>query len=222
MMNDFTSEDRSERIKLSKSPWLKVGVVSDTHVPDRVNALHPELLAALMAESVDVIFHLGDISVPSVIKALQAVAPVYSIRGNRDLFFRRSIPTMLRLEINGVSTTLLHGQGSVLDYILDKLSYVWSGYQFERYEKVVMKLAPEADVVVFGHTHRPEARREQNRLLFNPGAVTNPDKGNLRPTFGVLWYYSTSCVESKIIPLKGAHLKYRRWIREDKKTSPCV
>ena len=111
MMNDFTSEDRSERIRLSKSPCLKVGVVSDTHVPDRVNALHPELLAGLKAESVDVIFHLGDICIPSVIEALQAVAPVYAIRGNRDPFFRRRIPAMLHLEINGVSTTLLHGQG---------------------------------------------------------------------------------------------------------------
>ncbi len=201
----------SELIHITKSPVLKVGVVSDTHIPDRVNELHPGLIAALRAEAVDAIFHLGDICIPAVVTTLQEVAPVYAIRGNRDLLYPGRFPAVLRLEINGVQTTLAHGQGSVKDYVLDKWHYLWEGYQFERYEKVLLRLAPETGVVVFGHTHRPEVRWKQERLFFNPGAVTNPDWGKLRPTFGVLWYHSDGCVEGKIIPLNGAHLKNRRW-----------
>jgi len=204
----------SEPVILSKAPWLKVGVVSDTHVPDRAATLHPGLVAALAAEDVDLIFHLGDISLPSVVRTLEEIAPVYAVRGNRDLFYGRTLPRALRLELNGIKTTLLHGQGGVADYAIDKWFYIRQGYAFERYEKVLLKLAPQARVIVFGHTHCPEVRWKQDRLFFNPGAAANPGTKKLNPTFGVLWYHSEGCVDGKIFPLDGAQLKFRRWRRD--------
>jgi len=204
----------SEPVILSKAPWLKVGVVSDTHVPDRAAALHPDLVAALEAEDVDLIFHLGDISIPAVVKTLEEIAPVYAVRGNRDLFYGRALPRALRLKLNGTKTTLLHGQGGLADYVIDKWFYLRQGYAFERYERVLLRLAPQARVIIFGHTHRPETRWEQDRLFFNPGAAANPGARKLKPTFGILWYHSEGYVEGKIIPLDGAQLINRRWRRD--------
>ena len=205
-----------EPIILSKAPELKVGVVADTHVPDRANALHPGLVAALEAQAVDAIFHLGDICTPSVLKTLREIAPVYAVRGNRDIFYGEALPRMLRLEVNGVSTVLLHGQGELADYALDKWFYLRSGYVFERYEEVLLKLTAETDrVIVFGHTHRPEACWREGRFYFNPGAASNPGVRKLKPSFGVLWYDLGGCVDGKIILLEGAQLNRRRWQRNE-------
>ena len=55
---------------------MKIGVVSDTHVPDRAVALHPALLSELRRNKVDLILHAGDISTAGVLQELETIAPV--------------------------------------------------------------------------------------------------------------------------------------------------
>jgi predicted phosphodiesterase len=52
-------------------------------------------------------------------------------------------------------------------------------------------------VIVFGHTHRPEACWREGRFYFNPGAASNPGVRKLKPSFGVLWYDLGGCVDGK-------------------------
>ena len=56
---------------------MKIGVIADTHGLTR-----PEALEALRGS--DLILHAGDIGKPTVIEALQAIAPVVAVRGNID------------------------------------------------------------------------------------------------------------------------------------------
>ena len=56
---------------------MKIGVISDTH-----GLLRPEVAPALVG--VERILHLGDVGRPSVLKALEEIAPVTAIRGNMD------------------------------------------------------------------------------------------------------------------------------------------
>ena len=65
---------------------VTLGVVTDSHVPDRMRALPDALWPALAG--VDAILHAGDVCVPRVLAALEQVAPVYAVAGNRDIFLR--------------------------------------------------------------------------------------------------------------------------------------
>ncbi len=62
----------------------KLGVVADTHVPDKAKTLNPQVLAILRQAEVSAILHAGDISSPGVLTALGEIAPVYAVLGNRD------------------------------------------------------------------------------------------------------------------------------------------
>jgi predicted phosphodiesterase len=79
-------------IELHADRSIVIGVVADTHVPDRVNALHPDLLQELATREVDYIFHAGDCSTSCVLDELRAIAPVFAVAGNRDWF----LPTLPR------------------------------------------------------------------------------------------------------------------------------
>jgi putative phosphoesterase len=151
---------------------LTLGVVADTHVPDRARALPPALFDALAG--VDAILHAGDVCVQPVLDALRRVAPVHAVRGNRDLFLR--LPRVLRLEFEGVRVGLTHGHGGLLGYVFEKLRYYTVGFYYATYLRQVMAaFAPgEVDVIVFGHSHRPYNGRVNGTLLFNPGSV-GPD-----------------------------------------------
>ena len=112
-----------------------IGVVADTHVPDRVSALHPGLIDGLHAARVDQIFHLGDVCVNRVLDELGQVAPVSAVRGNRDWLLSPPPPWTCTLTFHGVRVLLAHGQGGFFTYWFDKVLYVLVGYRFERYRR---------------------------------------------------------------------------------------
>ncbi len=124
------------------SPAL-VGVVSDTH-----GLLRPEVLDAL--EGSDLIVHAGDVGDPAILGRLEEVAPVRAVRGNTDRGPGvGDLPVTEVVEVGGRSLYLIH--------ILDDLDLDPAAAGF--------------DAVVFGHTHHPEARREDGVLYLNPGSA---------------------------------------------------
>lgn len=177
---------------------ITVGVVSDTHIPDRVRALHPELIPALRKARVSAILHGGDISVPSVLQALEQVAPVTAVRGNRDWVFAGQLPWEQRLEFGGVRVVLVHGHGTWSRYLWDKLQFMTAGYDLRRYQKTWRHLT-DAKVIVFGHTHRAENHWQDGRLWFNPGSACSG-----APSFGLL-HFSAGRVCGEIIHLNNVH-----------------
>jgi hypothetical protein len=132
-----------------------IGLISDTH-----GLIRPEALIAL--SGVDMILHSGDVGGATVIAALQAIAPVQAVSGNTDPL-DGSLPAQLALVADGLSIHVSHGHqlGSPTpDKLLKKYS---------------------ADVIVFGHTHKPVIEERGSRLVVNPGAA-GPRRFNLKPS----------------------------------------
>jgi hypothetical protein len=200
---------------MGQQPLLIVGVVSDTHIPDRVDRIHPQIVPVFRAAHVDQILHAGDISIPLVLAELEQVAPVTAVRGNRDLIFDRSLPKVRVIELAGVMVALMHGHGSWINYFRDKLIYFRTGYQLERYIPALFRTAPEACVYIFGHTHFPENFWREGKLIFNPGSASSSSSRKLVPTVGILRFYVGGGVEGEIIKMVGLKIAYHQWVKDN-------
>ena len=136
---------------------IKAGVLSDTHLtqPD------PVFLQRVTRcfQDCDVIIHAGDLTDLSILSAFTGKT-VYAVRGNTcNPATRRALPERLVFQLGRFTIGLGHGHFAGAD-IEDGL---WTAF-------------PEADCIVYGHTHRPVCHREgaQDRqggvLFLNPGA----------------------------------------------------
>lgn len=191
---------------------LTVGLVSDTHIPDRVDQLHPHLLDELRKAGVGHILHAGDISSPAVLDALASVAPVTAVAGNRDWQFQPALPLCERLELCGVKIALLHGHGGFTRYVWDKFLFIKDGYILERYRDLLQRDGKGARVIVFGHTHFSECREVDGQLWINPGSACKGPPVRRTPTYGLLRIDENGEVEGEIRPLKGFTASGGRWI----------
>jgi len=136
---------------------VRIGVVSDTHIPGRARSLPAALLSALKGS--DLIVHAGDLNALSVLDTLASLAPVVAVAGNTD-----ADPVHLRLGrrrlliVAGCRIGLVHGDGS-------------SGTTQGR---ALQAFCDEAvDCVVFGHSHIPKIERSGAILCVNPGSPTD-------------------------------------------------
>ena len=193
------------------NPLLTVGVIADTHIPDRVRFLHPQVIPLLQANRVDLILHAGDISSPSVLDELGKVAPVNAVRGNRDWLFLNTLPLVLKLTLANVPVVLMHGHGGFTNYLKDKYLFIRDGYVFERYLKKLVKLVPEARVIIFGHTHRVENVMIDGRLWFNPGSASLDYTEDNSPSIGILRFFDRGEVKGEVLGLDGFRLQKGIW-----------
>jgi putative phosphoesterase len=195
-------------------PVLTVGIISDTHIPDRASELHPGLISTLKELGVDQILHAGDICVPGVLEELGKVAPVCAVKGNRDWAFNSHLPLFQHLTLAGQPVVLMHGHGGWIRYIYEKWFYLTQGYNINFYVSYAKKIAPEAKIIIFGHTHRPVNQWIDGRLYFNPGAANSRNRFRIerKPSMGVLRFDEQGNVAGEIIELKGAKLEGRNWI----------
>lgn len=165
---------------------ITLGVLADTHVPDRAAELPAQVLQRFTDARVDAILHAGDVSVPRVLKQLEQVAPVYAVQGNRDIYALRQLPMQVRLSFEGVSIGLAHGHGTFSRYIVDKFHRQLYGRLVEHYIQRMLLTFPEMDVIVFGHLHVSCNFHLNGKLLFNPGSTSYPWPRKKPPTFGLL------------------------------------
>jgi putative phosphoesterase len=197
---------------MDRALLLTVGVVSDTHIPDRVDRIHPQIMPVFRAAHVDQILHAGDISIPSVLDELAQVAPVLAVRGNRDLVFDRSLPNLRVIELAGVKVALMHGHGTWMNYLRDKLIYYRNGYKVDRYVSTLIQSAPDARVYIFGHTHTPENFWRGGKLIFNPGSASSSFTRKLAPTVGILRFYAGGEVEGETVKMAGLKIAHHQWV----------
>lgn len=94
----------------------------------------------------DVILHAGDINTPQVIESLREIAPLYAVRGNADKEWAEELPQTLSEEICGLQVFMVHNKKEIPEAL--------AGY----------------DLVVYGHSHKYEERREESRFYLNPGS----------------------------------------------------
>jgi hypothetical protein len=134
---------------------MKVGVISDTHVPAIVKALPPAIFDIF--KDVELILHAGDLVERSVLEELKTIAPVEAVAGNMDAKeIQRSLPAKKIIEIGRFRVGLIHGQGNLEG-------------QIER----IRKEFDSVDLIVFGHSHTPFWGRVGEVLFLNPGSPTD-------------------------------------------------
>ena len=148
-----------------------VGVVADTHCPEFMDRL-PERIFKVM-RGAQLIVHAGDVNGASTLDELETIAPVQAVRGDhdRDLI---TLPATRELTVEGNRIVVVHGNRS--RWIEEPHTLLWTlslGY-FRPHAGLPRSLRrrfPNADVIIFGHTHRAHMRRVDGALLFNPGGV---------------------------------------------------
>lgn len=167
-----------------------IGVIADTHIPDRAKSLPQQVLQLFKEAQVSAILHAGDICTPAVINTLQSIAPVYAVKGNRDVLFFNQLPSRLDIKFDNVKIGMSHSHGNLFDYLLDKLQYLIRGPgSFKVFEERVVRAFPEADVIIYGHSHAPRLQKiESGQTLFNPGSPQFPNIlfSNLKPSVGLI------------------------------------
>jgi putative phosphoesterase len=149
----------------------RIGVIADTHCPEFMDRLPEGVFTALAG--VDLILHAGDISDGSTLDALATIAPVQAVRGDHDPA-TPNLPANRELVIDGKRVVLVHGHRS--RWIEEPGTLLWTlslGYFSPNrgLPQSLRKRFPNADVIVYGHTHRPRRDRIGGALVFNPGAV---------------------------------------------------
>jgi putative phosphoesterase len=134
---------------------MRVGVVADTHLR-RGWARQLPAKAVVELERTDVILHAGDLVIPEVLDRLGELAPVHAVLGNNDAELVGALPEELVLDLEGVRVAMVHDSGPL------------SGR-----EARLRRRFPDADVVVFGHSHIPwDAAGVDGQWLLNPGSPT--------------------------------------------------
>ena len=134
---------------------MKIGVLSDTHIPSSAASLPEEVLKAF--EGVDMILHAGDILTLSVVDELCAVAETHAVCGNMDHPATRSaLEAKKVIRAGDKKIGLIHGGGPP-----------WG------LARRVAREFDDVDAVVFGHSHRAAKIVRRGTLLFNPGSPTD-------------------------------------------------
>ena len=181
---------------------LTLGILADTHIPDRASHLDPKVLSILRQAGVAAILHAGDICSPKVLAQLGEIAPVYAVQGNRDVWRLSHLPLKLSLEFEGVKIGMAHGHGGFVNYLTQKLSYFIAGYQLIKFQSGLRREFPQAKVIVFGHTHRSENSWSDGVLIFNPGPASPFRLGRLPPSIGLLHLQDGEVLKAEIVPLE--------------------
>lgn len=140
-----------------KNEKVKIGVLSDTHIPGKRKELPPQLMKAL--SGVDLIVHAGDINRDYVIYELEELAPVEAVSGNTDDdYMRQSLGVKKILTVGKHRIGVIHGDG-------DK------GKTFDRVRKAFDE--EKLSCIIFGHSHIPMNEVIGDVLYFNPGSPTD-------------------------------------------------
>jgi putative phosphoesterase len=197
---------RRVEIPLREDGTATIGVISDTHVPDRARRLDPTVMRIFKEAQVSAVLHAGDVAVRAVLDELGEFGPVIAVRGNRDWLLAKQLPLSIEAQVGDVTIGMTHGHGGWMRYFVDKYHYLRQGYRAERYRTYLRKVFPKARVIIFGHTHRPEYTWEDGALFFNPGAAGYPAFSALGRSVGILTVGPGEKVEGKIVMLQQSRV----------------
>jgi hypothetical protein len=133
-----------------------IGLISDTH-----GLVRPDVHTTL--DGVELILHAGDVGGDAILDELALIAPVRAVFGNTDRPGDPRLAASIDVAIGGVRVHVSHGH-EVGSPTPEKL--------LGRYD---------ADVIVYGHTHKQLVVQAEGRWVVNPGAA-GPRRFNLLPS----------------------------------------
>jgi len=174
---------------------MRIALISDTHIPASLDRLPDELLNQI--DSVDAILHAGDIISNDVLKTLGAIAPTTAVIGNMDPpEVTRKLSDRELVQLDGRTIGLKHGhqpRGVQSHYIAQP----YDSPEMELFFQLMASQLPEAEIIVFGHFHRPVITYWNDILFINPGAVAPSHGGS---SFAMLELGET--VNARIIDIR--------------------
>lgn len=132
---------------------MLIGLISDTHITPKRGNLSKKIFEEF--DGVDLILHAGDITTPEVLNDLNKIAPVIAVLGNND---NLDLKKHEIIEVSHKRILLVHG---------DKIKNLYG-----------FGLKYGADIVVCGHSHRPNYEKINGMFLINPGSSNRPIKSN--------------------------------------------
>ena len=160
----------------------RIGLVSDTHIPESQRELWPQVYKAF--EGVDYIFHGGDVHDLALLDTFEQIAPIYCARGNgEDGTGGRPVqPDDPRVRYSWV-LNLENMKIGLTHYI----SVENEGPNFTLQKSIDMYFAGDSlDVIVFGDTHVELIKEVDGILCVNPGSPTYPH--NYDTTYGTIGF----------------------------------
>jgi len=110
---------------------------------DTHGLLRPEILEIL--RGCEVILHGGDINDRKILDELDRIAPVSAVRGNNDKEWAKDLPKTRTFRLYGLCFFMVHNKKQIPKEI-------------------------DADVIIYGHSHKYEERHEGKKLFLNPGS----------------------------------------------------
>jgi len=133
---------------------MKIGILSDPH---RRSDLQQSAIDKLLGEGAEYLLHAGDLCVEENLRQLEAAGlPYAAVFGNNDAALRplaghyRIKPEPWYFKIRDLKIKMMH-----LPYYL----------------------TPDAELVIYGHTHLFAAEQKGNTLYLNPGEVCGRESG---------------------------------------------
>jgi putative phosphoesterase len=144
-----------------------IAVISDTHMPKGARRLPDACLKRIRAA--ELLLHAGDVTTAAAFREMEKLGPpVAAVHGNvDDSVLRHSLPKERVEEIEGVRIAMVHDAGPSRQ----RLGRLRASF-------------PDADAVVFGHSHLPLHEEEGGFQIFNPGSPTERRRAPVR-TMGV-------------------------------------
>jgi uncharacterized protein len=135
-----------------------LAVISDTHLPRGKRRL-PEACVERM-RSADLILHAGDFTTLAVLEEIEAIGPpVMAVHGNVDEpAVAMHLPSARMVDADGARIAMVHDAGAAARRLAR-----------------MRRRFPDADAVVFGHSHIPLHESDYNAgfQIFNPGSPTD-------------------------------------------------
>ena len=144
---------------------MNILIVSDTH---RKNENYMKVLQKV--GRVDLVIHLGDIEGSEYTIQEAAGCPVEMVAGNNDFF--SSLPSEKTLQIGKYCVMITHGHHY----------YINMGNEMLKKEAIVQG----ADIVMYGHTHKPVIEVSDAITAINPGSLSYPRQENRKPSYIIM------------------------------------
>ena len=146
---------------------MRIGLISDTHIPQAADQLPDEVFKAF--SSVDLILHAGDIYQKSVLDELENLAPVLAAEGDDDYpdtIRDKRVKEKHVLQVEGKTIWLIH-ENPFNSYAMISQPKSWESYTRHKRGEI-----PKPDVIVFGHEHRTHTETVDDILMISPGSPT--------------------------------------------------
>lgn len=144
---------------------MRILIVSDTH------RFHDNYVLVLQKTGpVDMVIHCGDIEGEEYFICEKAGCPVEMVSGNNDFF--SELPREAEFDLGKYHVLLTHGHNYCVSM----------GNEMLKKEAA----ARGADIVFYGHTHKPVVDIEKNVIAVNPGSLTYPRQDGKKPSYVVM------------------------------------